>query len=129
MITVDQAREYLESVGVELPGFILEALVESVNTIDECLERHYSEGTALLIQLYLIGLLGLAQGDRYISSQSAPSGASRSFRYMPFAERWRGMMALLLGLDKHGCADDLIPPDPTTTAHGYIGVARGGCHE
>lgn len=129
MITQDQAKEYLSTVGIVLPDFVLAALVENANSIDECLSANYAPGTALLIQLYLIGLMGLAQGDRYISSQSAPSGASRSFRYLPFADRWRGAMALLRGLDKHGCAAELIPPDPTITARAGLWVAKGGCHE
>lgn len=128
MLTVEQAREYLESVGIDLPDFVLIALVENANSIIECLEENYPAGTATLIQLYLLGLMGLGQGDRYISSQSAPSGASRSFRYLPFADRWRGLLTLLRGLDVHGCATGLIPPDPTATKHGFIGVARGGCH-
>ena len=126
MITTEQAKEYLDSVGVNLPDFLLSALVEQANTISECLDQHYSPAVALLIQCYLLGLMGLAQGDKYISSQTAPSGASRSFRYMAFADRWKGLLGLLRGLDKHGCATDLIPPDPTTVAHGGIWIGRGG---
>ena len=126
MITTEQAKEYLASVGVSVPDFILVAWVESVNGIDECLTEHYSPAAALLIQSYLLGLLALGQGDRYISSQTAPSGASRSFRYMGFADRWRGLLGLLRGLDKYGCADGLIPPDPTVTAHGGIWIGKGG---
>uniref|UniRef100_UPI0027DC50D8 DUF7370 family protein n=1 Tax=Leptospira borgpetersenii TaxID=174 RepID=UPI0027DC50D8 len=75
MITTEQAKEYLKSVGITLPDFILEALVEQANSIQECLDAHYQPATALLIQMYLLGLMGLGQGDRYISSQTAPSGA------------------------------------------------------
>jgi len=126
MITVEQAREYLDSVGVNLPDFLLTALVEQVNTINDCLAEHYSPAVALLIQCYLLGLMGLAQGDKYISSQTAPSGASRSFRYLAFADRWKGLLGLLRGLDKYGCTTGLVPPDPTVTAHGGIWIGRGG---
>lgn len=129
MLTEYQAKEYLETVGIALPDFVLAALLESVNSIQDCLVANYSPGTALLIQCYLLGLLGLGQGDRYISSQSAPSGASRSFRYLPFAERWRGLLALLRRLDSRGCAADLIPDDPTVKARAGLWVAVGGCHE
>lgn len=126
MITVEQAREYLETVGASLPDFLLVAIVEQVNSISDCLDEHYTPAVALLIQCYLLGLLALGQGDRYISSQTTPSGASRSFRYMAFADRWKGLLGLLRGLDKYGCATDLIPPDPTTVAHGGIWIGRGG---
>ncbi len=127
MITTDQAKEYLESVGITLPDFILAALVEQANGIEECLSANYSPATALLIQMYLLGLMALGQGDRYISSQSAPSGASRSFRYQSFADRWSGSLSLLRGLDKNGCATALIPPDPSQKAFAGIWIGKGGC--
>lgn len=127
MITTAHAKEYLESVGITLPDFILAALVEQANSIQECLDANYSAATALLIQMYLLGLMALGQGDRYISSQSAPSGASRSFRYQSFSDRWKGSIALLRGLDKNGCATSMIPPDPTQQAFAGLWVAKGGC--
>lgn len=127
MITTAQAKEYLSSVGITLPDFILDALIEQVNSIQECLDAHYPAGTALLIQMYLLGLMGLGQGDRYISSQTAPSGASRSFRYQSFADRWSGSLFLLRGLDKYGCATSLIPPDPGNKAFAGIWIGKGGC--
>lgn len=126
MVTTDQAKQYLEGQGITLPDFVVTALVEQANTIQDCLDAHYTPATALLIQLYLLGLMGLGQGDKCISSQTAPSGASRSFRYRDFADRWRGAMSLLRGLDKHGCTVGLVPPDPTKAAAGFW-VATGGC--
>lgn len=127
MITTVQAKEYLESVGITLPDFILQALLEQAGSIQECLDAHYPPATALLIQSYLLGLMALGQGDKYISSQTGPNGASRSFRYQSFPDRWKGALALLRVTDKHGCANDLIPPDPTNTAFAGIWIARGGC--
>lgn len=128
MITTDQAKEYLKSVGITLPDFILEALVEQANSIQECLDAHYPASTALLIQLYLLALMGLGQGDKYVSSHTAPSGASESFRYQSFSDRWKGSLNLLRGLDKYGCANSLIPADPTATpAFAGIWIGKGGC--
>lgn len=127
MITTAQAKEYLSSVGITLPDFILDALIEQVNSIQECLDANYPPATALLIQMYLLGLMGLGQGDRYISSQSAPSGASRSFRYQSFADRWNGSLSLLRGLDTKGCVTSLIPPDPNNQAFAGIWIGKGGC--
>ncbi|MGV2880128.1 hypothetical protein D9O29_08870 [Pantoea vagans] len=127
MVTKEQAKEYLVSQGITLPDFILTALVEQANSIQGCLDANYPAATALLIQMYLLGLMGLGQGDKYISSQSAPSGASRSFRYGSFADRWKGSLGLLRGLDKNGCATALIPADSTQQAFAGLWVAKGGC--
>lgn len=127
MVTKEKAKEYLESQGINLPDFVLDALVEQVNSIQECLDENYPASTALLIQLYLLGLMGLGQGDKYISSQTAPSGASRSFRYQSFSDRWKGALNLLRGLDKKGCATGLIPPDPTNKAFAGVWIGKGGC--
>lgn len=127
MVTQEQAKEYLVSQGISLPDFILSALVEQANSIQECLDANYPSATALLIQMYLLGLMGLGQGDKYISSQSAPSGASRSFRYGSFSDRWKGSLGLLRGLDKYGCATSLILANPTQQAFAGIWIARGGC--
>ncbi|HEN3625245.1 TPA: hypothetical protein U5E31_001886 [Yersinia enterocolitica] len=127
MLTADQAKEYLATVGISLPSFVLDALVEQANSIQECLHANYTPATALLIQLYLIGLMGLGQGDKYISSQTAPSGASRSFRYQSFTDRWNGSLSLLRGLDKHGCAAAITPPNPNNAAFAGIWIGKGGC--
>lgn len=128
MITTEQAKEYLKSVGITLPDFILEALVEQANSIQECLDAHYSPATALLIQSYLLGMMALGQGDKYVSSHTAPSGASESFRYQSFSDRWKGSLNLLRGLDKYGCATALIPADPTVApAFAGIWIGKGGC--
>lgn len=127
MVTLEQAKEYLQGQGITIPDFVLQALIDQANSIQECLDEHYPASTALLIQLYLLALMGLGQGDKYISSQTAPNGASRSFRYQSFPDRWKGALALLRGADKHGCANGLIPPDPTNTAFAGIWIARGGC--
>ena len=128
MITTEKAKEYLKSVGITLPDFILEALVEQANSIQECLDAHYSPATALLIQSYLLGMMALGQGDKYVSSHTAPSGASESFRFQSFSDRWKGSLNLLRGLDKYGCATALIPADPTAApAFAGIWIGRGGC--
>ena len=80
MVTTEQAREYLESQGIDLPDIILSLLVEQANSVNECLDANYPASTATLIQLYLIGLLGLTQANKYVSSHTGPNGASQSYR-------------------------------------------------
>lgn len=128
MVTLDQAKEYLTSQGITIPDFILSALVDQANSIQECLDAHYAPSTALLIQVYLLALMGLGQGDKYVSSHTAPSGASESFRYQSFSDRWKGSLNLLRALDKYGCTTALIPADPTAApAFAGIWIGKGGC--
>lgn len=129
MLTIEQAQQYLASQGiVGVPDFILQAWIDLAGSVQECLDAHYTPSVAMLIQCYLIALMAYGQGDKYISSQTAPSGAARSFRYQNFSDRWKGMLSLLRGLDPHGCVTSLIPPDPTKTAYGGIWIAKGGCY-
>lgn len=84
MVTLEQAKEYLESQGITIPDFVLQALVDQANSIQECLDAHYPASTALLIQLYLLALMGLGQGistsqaKRLQAGHLARSGISRS---------------------------------------------------
>ena len=129
MITTEQAQQYLQSQGIDnVPGFILAAWIEQLGAIQACLDEHYTPATALLIQAYLLALFALGQADKYISSQTAPSGASRSFRYNSFVDRWNAQASLLRALDKYGCATELVPPDPTKPSHAGLWVAKGGCN-
>lgn len=126
MITADQAREYFSSIGINLPDFMVELLLDQLDEVSPCIDANYSQATATLIYLYLIGLMASAQGDKYISSQTAPSGASQSFRYRSMADAYKGQLSLLRNLDKYGCANSLIPADPTAVSGG-IWVGKGGC--
>lgn len=127
-LTLEHAREYLASVGIELPDFMLQLLVDRVNAIDPCLiAAGYDDATALLIKLYAIGLLGVVQGDRYVTSQRAPSGAAQSYRYGTLQERYDAGLSLLNSLDTAGCASGLVPPDPSGGSL-FFGVSVGGCN-
>lgn len=128
LITKPQASEYLKSMGVNLPDFLLDLLLEQVTTIEDCLTENYTPTNAKLISLYLLSLLGFAQGDRYVTSERALSGASRSYSFRSLSERWNGQLNLLRALDTQGCANSLIPDDPNATLGAALFVASGGCH-
>jgi hypothetical protein len=128
-ITVEQAQTYLKSQGIDnAPDFIVQLWVDQINSIQACLDENYDASTAALIQFYLLAVLGLAQVDKYISSQTAPSGASRSFRYNSFADRWNSQLNLLRGLDTAGCTTPLIPADPLK-AHAGLWIGKSRCGE
>lgn len=127
MPTLEQLKEYLTSIGVPLPpDFILQAWLDTVAVIQPCLDgAGYPGSTQLLIYLYLLGLFGLSNGDKYVSSETAPSGASRSYRYQSLIDRYRSTLALLNGLDTSGCTSELIPAEPGPRAG--LWVSTGGC--
>lgn len=129
-LTLEQAREYLASQGVTMPAIVLQALLDSVNSIDPCLEgAGYPEGTATLIKLYLLGLLGVVGQGRAVTSERAPSGAARSYQFGQLRDRYRGLLGLLRGLDLSGCTDGLIPPEPGTRSAAIFVGSPGCCHE
>jgi hypothetical protein len=122
MPTLEELKQYLATLGISVPDFMLQAWLEGVDAMTACLAEHYPPATAKLIALYLLGLYGVAQGDRYVSSQTAPSGASQSFRFATLADRWRMQTSLLNRFDPFGCAGPYLPDDPT---RGKIGMAVG----
>lgn len=116
MPTIDQLREYLASIGVNPPDFMLQAWLDAVADMQACFTANgVPASLANLITLYTLGLYGIATGDRYISSQTAPSGASQSFRYKSLEERWKAQLSLLNQFDKYGCSGPFLPADPTGT--------------
>lgn len=128
MITKARIVEYLDTHGITLPDGVIDDLMVLVGTADECLTANYPPEVVSLIQLYLFGLFGFAQYSKYISSQSAPSGASQSFRYGSLPDTWRGIAGMLAALDPKGCTASLVPAAPFQSKHAalFIGVSGGG---
>lgn len=112
-MTLEQAKQYLKSQGMDsIADFIVIALLEQIAVADECMQLNYTDGQRMLITAYLLSLLAMAQTDKFLASQSAPSGASRSFRYHTFNDRWKAQLSLLKAIDKSGCVTDLVPVNP-----------------
>ena len=119
MITLEQAIEFLEGKGISLPEFMLVALLEISSGITECMDEHnYSDAAKTVILLNLLGLMALGDSDGRISSQSAPSGASQSFKYESISTRYKAMLGMVNMFDKDGCAAALIPPNPEGSGAG-----------
>ncbi len=127
MLTIQQAQQYLSSIGLAPPEPIIMAWLDQFNKLQDCLDgAGYSGATQSLILSYLIGLYGLSGGNMYISSQSAPSGASRSFRFADLRNAWKGHIGMLRMLDPKGCTNSLIPAAPDKKSAAFI-VVTGGC--
>lgn len=131
-ITADQLNEYLNAQGITaLPPFVVDAIVELVNNPDlaECFAANgYTDAAQAMLALSLAYLLAMANYPRYITSQSAPNGASRSFSTPQLADMWRGTLSVIGMFDPHGCLTDFLPADPTVTKRYWarIGVACYG---
>lgn len=127
MLTIQQAQQYLSSIGLAPPEPIVMAWLSLFDSIQDCLDASgYDGATQVLILSYLIGLYGLSGGNMYISSQSAPSGASRSFRFAELRNAWKGHLNMLRMLDTAGCTNSLIPAAPDKKSAAFI-VVKGGC--
>lgn len=128
MLTIDQAREFLASLGIVLPEFLLQALVDQVNMVYQCLvDAGYPASTITLILTYLLALLAVVQTYKYVTSERAPSGASRSYKFGTLGDGYKMYLSLLQMWDKTGCTDGLIPDDPTSDSSGGMWIAGGGC--
>lgn len=112
MISTAQAAQFLDqAVGVTLPPFLLAAAVETVEAAEPAMfAAGYSEATQTRIQCMAVALIAGADSARRIASQSAPSGASRSFKYADAA--LSQMRRTLAALDPAGTVADLVGPDP-----------------
>ena len=126
MPTLDQLKEFLTSMGIPLPpDFILQAWLDTVSVIQPCLDgAGYPASTQLLIYLYALSLFAVSSMDKYVSSQSAPSGASQSFRYKSLTDGYRSINSMLKALDTSGCTDSVIPAEPGASAG--LWVSTGG---
>lgn len=123
-ITAADVNQMLSELGCSVPSLVIDAILTKVNSISNCLVVHdYSEADQLLILIYSACLLAQMQGVRKIASQSASSGASRSFKYDD--EGFKSMYSLLRNLDIHGCTDCL----GISRANKPFFAVVGGCHE
>ena len=123
---LDEAKKVAAQAGIEVIESVLLAWISKIDSISECLEVNYPEDDAVLIRYYLLSLYLLSFGGRTVASESAPSGASRSYRYGDLKNSWQSYIKLLRGLDSKGCVSDLIPANPFSK-NIFIGVAVGGC--
>lgn len=123
-ITADDVKAFLGELGYTIPNALLTPILCQVNKIIPCLEgAGHDDCTAQLILMYAAALMSASSGARRIKSQSAPSGASRSFDYGEDALAW--LSKSLAKLDTGGCASEL--PISAGNNVGFFMVVGGGC--
>ena len=120
MITSTQAQQYLDSaLGVSVPAFLLEASVARVATAAQAMvDAGYDSHTQILIQCMTVALVAAAGDPRRLSSQGAPSGASRGFKYKD--GDLTALRRSLAALDKVGTVADLVGQDPAASVFMFV---------
>lgn len=114
----------LEGYGIKGPSAMLDDLIAVAGQADVCLDANaVPDATQRLLKVYAIGHLVTQASGGQIKSQSAPSGASRSFSTPTEGTGWLDM---LKGMDAHGCLAGLIERQkPAFIAVAGPGRARG----
>lgn len=121
-ITAAQVKEQLSALGYTIPDFMIDAYLCKLSSIEECLTAAgYDECDMVLIQVYAVTLMALTAFTQKIKSQSAPSGASRSFEYGGDVLQMRNVLS---ALDTSGCTSSL-PIDVGNEVGLFLVV--GGC--
>ncbi len=121
-ITAAQVKQQLSALVYTIPDFMIDAYLCKLESVEECLVASgYDDCDMLLIKVYAVTLMVLTAFGQRIKSQSAPSGASRSFDYTGDVKTMRDV---LYAMDKNGCLAGL--PIDVGTSVGFFMVA-GGC--
>ena len=120
-ITAAQVKQQLSALGYTIPDFMIAAYICKLDSISECLAAAgHDECDLMLIQIYAVTLMAITANAQRISSQSAPSGASRSFNYSGDVKNMRNA---LRALDTSGCTDAL--PIDVGPSVGFFDVVGG----
>lgn len=128
-MTLEQAKQYLSELGLSLPDLVIQAILDTIEEHKDCLEANYPPSVIVLLYCYIFSLMAVAQGARFVSSQSLPGGLSRSFTYKTGIDLWNGQLNLLRLYDKKKCLESLIPDNPYKTKKARLTTVSGGCYE
>lgn len=115
MISSAQASQYLDqALGIALPAFLVAAAVEKVEALEPAMfAAGYAEADITLIQCMAVALVAASGAPRRLSSQGAPSGASRSFKTID--GDLTALRRALAARDTAGITAGVVGPDPSTS--------------
>jgi len=121
-ITIEDVKPLMAELGFSLPDALLSLILEQANPTSECMDgAGYSDSLQKLLLIYAVSRLAALSGARKISSQSAPSGASRSFAYDSKGTDY--LYKQIQAWDTNGCLGGL---PLASNAVGFFDVV-GGC--
>ena len=121
-ITIADLRAFAPS--LEISDASLEVYLCLVNKLDDCLDANYPDDcTQKAIKLNALAHFAQVSEGRFIKSQRAPSGASRSFDYIQGKEgiKLTNYGRMLEMLDTAKCFEGLFPQGDTV---GCISLGR-----
>ena len=109
MITSEQVKEYFASVGITLPDFMIDCIVEKVNTVEQCMvDAGYSACDITMSLLLASALIGISMGARKVSSNSVDV-ISEAYKYETLSDLQDIISNNLAMYDPSGCADKVTP--------------------
>lgn len=119
MIEFNDLKKELKAQQLNISDFLILAIMELVEGVEACMDSHgYSDAKKLMLTLYLCQLHALMSSDARITSQTAPSGASRSMKVLDVGARYKMLVSQINLLDPFGCTGALIPADPDASPAG-----------
>jgi len=82
LITIEDVKPLMADLGFSVPDTVLNLLLEQAAAASVCMDgAGYTDSVQKLLLIYAVTRLAALSGAKKLSSQSAPSGASRSFTY------------------------------------------------
>jgi hypothetical protein len=114
LITLAEAKQYLDmALSVAMPDFVVRAAIDkTVPFVPALAEAGYSAPDQQMIQCMAVALIAVGGNPRRLTSQSAPSGASRSFKLNGID--LQALRRALIALDPAGVMAEVVGPDPTS---------------
>lgn len=103
-LDITEVKSFIAELGFSVPDSVLLLLIDKVQSKAECVSQ-YGDVTAKLLMLYSVVRLASMSGARRISSQSSPSGSSRSFNYDSNGTKY--LLSQIKAWDKNGCLSGL----------------------
>lgn len=117
--TLTEVKALMSELGFSIPDTVLSLLMEQLAEREECLSQ-YGDSLSKLLSLYAVVRLASLSGARKIASQSAPSGAGRSFTYDSAGTKY--LLTQIRAWDTDNCLSDL-PLDSERV--GFFAVVGG----
>lgn len=99
-----------------LPDSVVQLMIDTIDAADACLDaNNVPDATQSLLKLYAVSHMVYMASRGNVTSESSPTGASRSYRQAYGGDlggsQWG---SLLLSLDQYGCVTGILQNDQTT---------------
>lgn len=117
-LDITEVKAFIDELGFTVPYSMLSLIVAKVQEKADCVAQ-YGDTTANLLLLYASVRLASMSSARRISSQSSPSGASRSFNYD--SSGTDNLLSQIRAWDTNNCLSDLALSGKSTGFFAVVG--------